>query len=720
MPGLRSVDHQVSYTPPAVFYELEEVYKAERHKSSKSKKRKHSQREVGDETTDLDEEIDQLASDLEDDASKPSPGKKRKSKSHGGSGEPQKQKGRDRLSTLPSEVLQSIASYLSPGGLLALSHAKKSLRRFFASSSRSKIWVEARRRLALPNLEDYGEMTEEGYAELVYGKRCQSCSKAAHRMPNCTLRCRLCKTCKTEKLVKLDTLSKTHPALHPSSPVCVLRSSQTPTLPMHLAASSHWGFLSDLERESKKLWARQEKDDQDEEARLAAAFEAKRRGANGGRRSRDGSGEEQERATGVGYSYDLARKGEKGERVAKYVDGRREVMAMLEAEGKKLFDAVVNIVNNETNEAASKKDKPFPSSKRRAELECRMLSLGDDFKEEDFSSTDWTTSLLVNQGAQDVDDETWDALKPKLLKLLQSAQQKRLSTSLKEAQAARRAALRPFYGEHRASRTFHPLFGDFLLFPAVRTLWSHQDAVASSDAWAAALPAIEEDLNEWIVSTRLTAVQLVLYRTFDCPDDEEFSTDGDDWGPDFFTDDFLEALSSSLCCNIKGCYNPNKKRPTFYGSLFALLEHQHAEHAAFELAASVYSNSKSVPQTRFDLPLEVATAVDDLEELMLGYRAKLKEAEEEAGEDEDSDEEEEDLTADDIDELFRGNPDLKVGWWTVGTREKEKKGKYERDWRAVLCHVRREAEKAHKANKVIVPRLGLKGEEKATGKKGRK
>lgn len=176
--------------------------------------------------------------------------------------------------------------------------------------------------------------------------------------------------------------------------------------------------------------------------------------------------------------------------------------------------------------------------------------------------------------------------------------------------------MREFYRKYRDGQTptasnSMPLFADFALLPAVRDLWEPHDAVASQATWNAARETIEEDLNEWRVSLRLHALKSVFVATADIPENEELAVDADEYAP--WDDDFFETAQAAFMCDIHGCYRAKHgqeaARPTFFGSLPDLLQHQHAVHAGFKLPAAVYDDPNSAPTFRFSLPLEIANSV---------------------------------------------------------------------------------------------------------------
>lgn len=228
----------------------------------------------------------------------------------------------------------------------------------------------------------------------------------------------------------------------------------------------------------------------------------------------------------------------------------------------------------------------------------------------------WLTDPLINKGTSAISDDDWIKLKPKVSKILKGVREAKTRRDLREQQAQRRDTLREFYrkyqdGQTPAAANSMPLFADFALLPAVRDLWEPRDAVASQATWNAAREAIEEDLNEWRVSLRLHALKSVFLATADIPENEELAVDADEYAP--WHDDFFETAQAAFMCDIHGCYRAKhgqeEARPTFFGSLPDLLQHQHELHGDLKLPAAVYEDPNSAPTFRFSLPLEIANSV---------------------------------------------------------------------------------------------------------------
>ncbi|BGP50116.1 hypothetical protein JCM10450v2_006027 [Rhodotorula kratochvilovae] len=108
--------------------------------------------------------------------------------------------GKDRLSTLPLDVLLLIFESASPGALLALVRTTKAFRRLLLARSprTERLWAGARRNVGWPELG--APLDEPEYAHLVEGWDCQLCGSTSDLIVEYPLRVRLCKTCDEQNL----------------------------------------------------------------------------------------------------------------------------------------------------------------------------------------------------------------------------------------------------------------------------------------------------------------------------------------------------------------------------------------------------------------------------------------------------------------------------------------------------------------------------------------
>ncbi|GAA5881767.1 hypothetical protein JCM1840_004824, partial [Sporobolomyces johnsonii] len=617
----RSTTAGVSYTPPAVFFELEDDFKQQKRRKSRSKSAKGVKKlsEKHNVASDLEDEVDELASEEEDGqwtAEKENVSaqkKKRKTVKGKGSGKAGGKNGGRGLGTLSDELLTRIFSHLDSPSLLHLSLTSKHLRSLLVSPDQKPLWLAARQLVGLPDWETQPP-SEQAYAELIFGGKCQACDKAGGHVDP-FLHKRLCKACRKSSLVHVAQLKKTHPWINAAAALCCLSTRLSPSDPSHLSKSKYVPLLSLLHFDALLL-PLQEKDDDDREREIWSTLSGTH---GGGSRSR---GKEGGSMAIPEYGSD---EGKMGKRVARFVQKRSGVLEALEKDGKALFDVLQQLdLPLAVGRHSSARGGTVSGMKRREAIEQRVLEI-EGYTEADFCPT-WSKATLVIEGSDEISDEAWEALKPGVLKVLEHCRKRRSTAELKTSQHERRDALRPRYNKLRdaeaspEARSYFPLFADFVLFPAVKSLWEADQEIGDA-LWTTSIPSILEQLNDWRVEVRLAAIQLILARTIDLPADEELDPDADAYDTETYDSGWFELLTSLLCCDISDCAHKHKSTPspdapllrgyTFFGPLFALLEHQHTSHA--DLAPS--PKPGATPQFRFSLPLEVATAVSALVEL---------------------------------------------------------------------------------------------------------
>ena len=197
----------------------------------------------------------------------------------------------------------------------------------------------------------------------------------------------------------------------------------------------------------------------------------------------------------------------------------------------------------------------------------------------------------------------WETVKPKVIKLLERIKKNEEKLEAVMNVKERQEALRPRYEKllnfqpNKASRHALPLFFDFLHLDSVKPLWESENAKPEDDdIWAEHLEGILEELDDYSISVRVRAVQMILGATTDI-DEKELDGDADDFGPENFDDDWLKFPTSFLVCPLPGCrikrryrYNYARReyvktgRGLFFGSLFDLLHHQHEHHSNFSVS----------------------------------------------------------------------------------------------------------------------------------------
>ncbi|KAJ1308459.1 hypothetical protein OPQ81_004163 [Rhizoctonia solani] len=105
--------------------------------------------------------------------------------------------------SIPVDVFKEIASFLTPGDILALARVNKFLRHLLMHRSAKHIWRAAERSVdRLPPCPRH--LTNPQYAALVFSKECSSCGTTVMRQLDHILGVRLCNACRSVKVVELN------------------------------------------------------------------------------------------------------------------------------------------------------------------------------------------------------------------------------------------------------------------------------------------------------------------------------------------------------------------------------------------------------------------------------------------------------------------------------------------------------------------------------------
>jgi len=256
----------------------------------------------------------------------------------------------------------------------------------------------------------------------------------------------------------------------------------------------------------------------------------------------------------------------------------------------------------------------------------------------------WLTSISCRSAE-------WTRIHPKILHLVDSAKSRKRDkdreAKLVECEASRKNSLRKFYDsmiEDLEEDQLPPLFVDYLFLPSVQALWrrldedDHREKVKKSE-WIVKRDPIEAELEDYHLDVLDKTVRLVLSTTQEYENDDDFeSAVGQTLSRDL--DDFFSRATSMIFCdagcetktwitqsrNITGMGSEaTKKVAAFCGTLPEVIEHQLSAHNSYNASKYLSPREKrqSQPQYRFSLPLEVASVVSDLVDLVGSNEASV-------------------------------------------------------------------------------------------------
>ncbi|TKA49958.1 hypothetical protein B0A53_06537 [Rhodotorula sp. CCFEE 5036] len=107
------------------------------------------------------------------------------------------------FNALPLDLVLDICSYLDPADLYVLSNTSKVFRAVVTGPSSAQLWIDARARVGLPELEL--PMTDLQYAAHLFGRGCQFCKRKNAGKPEVYFRARICSACLKSHFVSPET-----------------------------------------------------------------------------------------------------------------------------------------------------------------------------------------------------------------------------------------------------------------------------------------------------------------------------------------------------------------------------------------------------------------------------------------------------------------------------------------------------------------------------------
>ncbi|GAA5946706.1 hypothetical protein JCM3765_000355 [Sporobolomyces pararoseus] len=570
--------------------------------------------------------------------------KNQKSARKGKKNKPQVEKKQDPLERLPFELVSEILSHTTPKDLLSFSRTNKHYRSILMSKARSnQIWKTSRRNVGLPDLTA-GDFSEPAYAALIFGTRCDHCSRYAPAWMDPYLRRRLCKPCRKAHIVKINRELDRDQHYHPATLKCVVRTSFSPSDTTHswYSKEKQWTLRTDLDSIHKKLSILQEDDEYDEELEVPPQIEHSR--FSSGRHRRQAPRHSSRNKNAVSYKEEKDDLEDEeiviriGGRVEAFIQERKELLDKIYADAaaiKKVFFQVHKKIKED-----EAKVQYAPSFAARQAISFRYSVENRLARTEGYSRSD--AYLLsakklssITSTEQALTDKLWKSIESKVLAVVDKEKQKQLVKAAKEKvlerQASRQRSLRSYYDQLKSSlddSTFFPLFIDFLLLPSVKPLWQNDEgkyrSIDDSD-WKLLLPLIKDEIEEYHLDFITHAVRLVLSTNNEYSSEEDLedavqaTLEGD-------LDSFFSLASSLVMCG-GGCRGQKqrtaimswngrihwqfKKQGGMLGTLHDVFSHLHQVHND----SSVVEKRQATPLTRLCLPLHVASAISALIEV---------------------------------------------------------------------------------------------------------
>ncbi|GAA5941766.1 hypothetical protein JCM10213_008119 [Rhodosporidiobolus nylandii] len=379
---------------------------------------------------------------------------------------------RERLSSLPFDILYSICIFLHPGNLLLLAQTSKSIRALLFSPNSKQLWKQARKSVGLPELEAGG--MNEMQAQTSPTTKPQICGSEAYTRPDYSVRVRCCLDCLKSNLLTEVQIDELELELHPLSLTCSLTSFHSPASGSRAIKTPHF-FLPQVVEVSAHLtelqWAN-------------ALLE-------------------------LDENEDVVLQQESDAALSAYVAEREQFQAKVHADAEEILECESTI--KDEKQLLAKQEK----AARRAAYVPFSTSAGTTFLA--FSRPQRIERKLSEYGYSDVDTQhlyrnergafnstkpltemEWKKCRDKLVAAAQRSKNERLAAERPLKQLARQKQLQPLYAE--LSRLFtpelqhlFPTFSSWVVLPAVEAIWQPDSAVANPAGWSSLASALNED-----------------------------------------------------------------------------------------------------------------------------------------------------------------------------------------------------------------------------------
>ncbi|BGP26805.1 hypothetical protein JCM10295v2_005765 [Rhodotorula toruloides] len=161
-------------------------------------------------------------------------------------------------------------------------------------------------------------------------------------------------------------------------------------------------------------------------------------------------------------------------------------------------------------------------------------------------------------------------------------------------------------------RFYAPRFGEFLVCPTVQQLYDDAELAVDNSTydddlatWAEHLDAIFDEMGDYVVEVRLSALKAILAATTEMSAEEIEELDADALADPAYNDSFFTRASSWVNC--ADCEK--------FGSLIEVLQHRHESHPLPSSYAGGVKLTADAPRPQVELSLEVACAWSAILEL---------------------------------------------------------------------------------------------------------
>ncbi|KPV77093.1 uncharacterized protein RHOBADRAFT_52048 [Rhodotorula graminis WP1] len=388
-----------------------------------------------------------------------------------------KSKGKGRAGKLsaflamPLDILVEISRHLDPPSLLSMSRANKMMRGVFAHRSAAPIWAIVRGNVDLPQLEAT-DLSEMQLASLVFERNCHLCGRGRASIVDYALRVRWCKKCQRANLDNQSRIRRKVEDLHVNAFECSPFTFHS--LSGYNSGKNPYYCTPDVERISAQLYEVEGK-----------APKKPRKAKKKKSKKRKYEDEDDESDEEVMDEDDVAK-------LEAFVKQRHDIVAASQR------DAVALVKWERSSITARRESGDAARQAREEAIRQKLLALG--YSDADCIINPYSSVWnLVDQPTK-LTNSIWTRISPKIIEHVEAQKKRRIASETASRCRIRHAAVQGRYelllaAEKGEAYLTFPSPSMFAALPSVEPFWVPEGATLTDDAWAAALPAILDEVK---------------------------------------------------------------------------------------------------------------------------------------------------------------------------------------------------------------------------------
>ncbi|GAA5929097.1 hypothetical protein JCM3775_006735 [Rhodotorula graminis] len=372
---------------------------------------------------------------------------------------------------MPLDILVEISRHLDPPSLLSMSRANRMMRGVFAHRSAAPIWAIVRGNVDLPQLEAT-DLSEMQLASLVFERNCHLCGRGRASIVDYALRVRWCKTCQRANLDNQSRIRRKVEDLHANAFECSPFTFHS--LSGYNSGKNPYYCTPDVERISAQLYEVEGK-----------APKKPRKTKKKKSKKRKYEDEDDESDEDVMGEDDVAK-------LEAFVKQRHDIVAASQR------DAVALVKWERSSITARRESGDAARQARKEAIKQKLVALG--YSDADCIINPYSSVWnLVDQPTM-LTNSIWTRISSKIVEHVEAQKKRRIaietvSRCLIRHEAVQRRHELLFAAEKGDAYLTFPSSSIFDALPSVEPFWVPEGATSTDDEWAAALPAIRDEVK---------------------------------------------------------------------------------------------------------------------------------------------------------------------------------------------------------------------------------